>query len=267
MAAESIIQYKKPEFPKIENTETGVTTRIEYIGNGVVGVGDAATISAALPAVGDTWGDYLGQVKSVSKEPKENSDILEVLITVEQPKDNTDIEPGERVSVSYEIRWVTVERPMLEHPQFAIGEGGANELKSADIADIEKWRAPENTRELRKEYKYKNDIFEFDYEYTLTTNAKLFARGIELGQETWEDKAPIAIKISEYVKGPPPETSAGLKDDPDGFPNLPNGFEWRKETADSTRAGGALKWNLTEEWLGAKKILHDRNQIYWTLPA
>jgi len=99
MAAESIIDYKKPEFPKIENTESGTITRIEYIGNGVTGVGDAATISAALPAVGDKWGNYAGLVKSVSKEPKENTDILEVFITVEQPKDNTDIEPGERVSV------------------------------------------------------------------------------------------------------------------------------------------------------------------------
>jgi len=92
MAAESIIDYKKPEFPKIETTESGTITRIEYIGNGVTGVGDAATISAALPAVGDKWGNYAGLVKSVSKEPKENTDILEVFITVEQPKDNTDID-------------------------------------------------------------------------------------------------------------------------------------------------------------------------------
>ena len=256
MAAETIIGYKKPEFPKVENTENGTVTRIEYIGA-------LATIAPALPTVGATWGDYVGQVKSVSTEPTENATVIEAFVTVELSRDNTDVEPGELVSISYEIRWVTVERSMLEHPQFAIGGGGANALTTTDIVEIELWRAPENTTDLRAAYQYK----EAGYDLNLTTNGKYFARGIELGQETYEDKAPTAVKISEYVNGPPPETTAGLKEDPVGFPNLPAGFEWRKETADSTRAGGALKWNLTEEWVGAAKVLTDRLNVYWDAPT
>lgn len=256
MAAESIIAFKKPEFPKVENTENGSVTRIEYIG-------DATTLAAALPSVGGTWGDYSGQVKSVNKEPKENTNLLEVSITVEQTIDNEEVEPGQLVSISYEIRWVTVERPMLEHPQFSIGGGGANALTDGDIYTIELWKAPENKKADYEVFKCKQD----GYLITLSDNAKLFARGIQLGQETFEDKAPTAIKISEYVNGPPPETTAGLKEDPAGFPNLPAGFEWRKETADSTRAGGATKWNLTEEWVGAVKVLTDRLNVYWDAPT
>ena len=257
MAVESIINLKKPEYPKKEYNETGVQTRIEYIG-------DTTTLEAALPSVGAVWGDYVGQVKTAGIEPTENVGVSVLMISLENTTDNTDVEPGELVSISYEIRWVTVERSMYEHPQFAIGEGGANALTSLDLVDIGGWKNqdPEKHAVLKSEYKYIRD----GYEETLTGNAKLFARGIELGQETFEDKAPIAIKISEYVNGPPPETTAGLKEDPVGIPNIPSGFEWRKETADSTRAGGALKWNLTEEWVGAKKILHDRETIYWAAP-
>jgi len=255
MAAESIIDYKKPEFPKKEANETGFVTRVEY-------VGDTETITAALPSVGATWGDYVGQVKSVKIEPTENVLISTAMVTIEQTTDNADVEPGELKSVSYEIRWVTVERSMYEHPQFAIGQGGLNELTDNDIYAIDKWKAPENSKVLYADYEYKEE----GYDLALSPNARLFARGIQLGQETFEDKAPIAIKISEYVNGPPPETTAGLKEEPDGVPNIPSGFEWRKETADSTRAGGSTKWNLTEEWVGAKKVLHDRLNIYWEAP-
>lgn len=257
MAAESIINLKRPEYPKKEYTETGIVTRIEYIG-------DTATLEAAIPNIGATWGDYVGQVQSATIEPTENVNFSVLMITVDKATDNADIEPGELVAVSYEIRWVTVDRSMFEHPQFAINEGGLNALTKADIIDITAWRDqdPERFADLKEDYKY----LRMGFEKTLSANAKLFARGIELGQETYEDKAPIAIKISEYVNGPPPETTAGLKEEPDGVPNIPSGFEWRKETADSTRAGGALKWNLTEEWVGAKKILTDREEIYWDAP-
>ena len=255
MAAEPLINYKKPEYPKTEYNETGVITRIEYIGA-------TATLDAGKPAIGDAWGEYFGTAKTVTIEPTEDVDVSVLMVTMDSTTDNTDIEPGEKISESYEIRWVTVERNMLEHPAFAIDGEGPHKLSPQDIYDLEKWKAPENTRELREAYSYN----ERGYDIVLNAPAKMFARGIELGQETFEDKAPIAIKISEYVNGPPPETNAGLKEEPDGVPNIPSGFEWRKETADSTRAGGALKWDLTEEWVGAKKVLHDRENIYWLAP-
>ena len=255
--ADQLLSYLKPEFPKIESTEQSYVTRLEY-------VGDSSTIEVKLPSIGDAWGEYLGQVKSITFEPTENIGISTAVIVVEQSIDNDEPNTGELVAVSYEIRWLTIERSMYEHPAFIIGGGGAYELGNADIYDIEKWKAPENTKELRDAYKYNEN----GYETELSTQAKMFARGMELGLTTFEDKAPTAIKISEFVNGPPPETDAGLKQNPMiTFPNLPTGFEWRKETADSTRAGNSKKWNLTEEWLGAKKVLFDREEVFWNPPA
>lgn len=248
-----LINFIRPEFPKIEFTESGIVTRIEYIGL-------TSEIVDDLPAPGATWGDYAGQVKSSSYEPTEDPDVTVAMVSVEQSIDNTETEPGELVAISYEIRWLTIERSMYEHPAF--NEGGEFVLSKGDIYDIEKWKAPENRKDLHDAYKYDEN----GYETELSANAKMFCRGIELGLETFEDKAPTAIKISEYVNGPPPTTDAGLKEDPDNFPNLPDGFEWRKETADSTRSSGATKWNLTEEWLGAKKVLFDRLNVYWAPP-
>lgn len=249
--------YIKPEFPKIENTESALVTRIEY-------VGPTETLQSALLGAGNAWGDYVGRIKSATIEPTENAETSMATVTVEQPIDNAESGTGTLQAVSYEIRWVTIERSMYEHPDFIIGGGGDYELSNGDIYDLQKWQAPENEKSLRDSYSYNEN----GYDTTLSANAKMFARGIELGLETFEDKAPTAIRISEYVNGPPPETDAGLKQDPMiDFPNLPSGFEWRKETADSTRAAGATKWNLTEEWLGAKKVLFDRLKVFWTPPA
>jgi hypothetical protein len=249
-------EFMRPEFPKVEFNEKAVVTRIEYIGT-------TSTIESSLVEVGEPWGDYPGELKSATIEPTDDPEISVAMVTVEQIIDNEDAGEGTLVGVSYEIRWLTVERSMFEHPSFAIGGNGPNALSEFDIYCIEKWRAPENTRELYEEYKIDDD----GYELELNSNAKLFARGIQLGLETFEDKAPIAVKISDYVKGPPPATDAGLKETgvPPGFPNLPDGFEWRKESADAVRAAGQTRWTLTEEWLGAKKILFDRENIYWTL--
>lgn len=262
MAAESIINLRKPGFPKIGKSENGATTTIEYIGA-------TATLTAAVPSISTAWGDYLGTVKSTSIAPVENSKtsgISVLTVETELPIDNETIETGTLRSISYEIRWVTVSRSLLEHPQFAIGQGGANALTDEDIAAIELWKSPENGLQNKKNFLIPSDD-EYDPSEPLSTNARLFARGLQLGQETWEDKAPVVAKISEYVGGPPPETDAGAKNTPTGFPNLPSGYEWRKETADSTRAGGETRWNLTEEWVGAKKILSDKNAIYWSAPT
>jgi hypothetical protein len=259
MAAESIIEYKKPGFPKREDTENGSNTRIEYIG-------DTDTIFAALPGIGEIWGDYLGFVSNVGDEPTENVDITDAFVVITLTQDNEEPEPGTLTSVTTEIDWVTVERPMREHPQFAIGQGGANALTARDIADFDKWKSEENTPELRETYKYFDSQSAGGEFVDLSANAKLFARGYELGFETFEDKAPVARKSGEYVGGPPPTGNAGLKDTPTGFINLPSGYEWRKSADRATRTKGETRWQRDEEWEGAKKVFYDRVEIFWTSP-
>jgi len=263
MASESIIGNKKPGFPTTGYSESGTTSTIEYIGL-------ASAIDSSLPNIGEVWGDYAGYVKSVTIKPTENALVTDATVVLEAIIDNEEKEEdGTLVGISYEIRWVTVNRSLYEHPQFA--EGGENALTDNDITDIKMWQLPDDREGadiVHNEFAYipagKNKTS--SDKHPLTTDARLFARGINLGQETYEDKAPVAVKIGTYVDGPPPETDAGLVGFPIGVPNLPGGYEWRKETADSTKAGNETRWNLTEEWQGAKKVLTDRDTIYWGAP-
>jgi hypothetical protein len=260
MAAESIISHKKPGFPKTGNSESGTTSTVEYIGL-------ATSINSALPLVGEEWGDYPGFVKSVSFKPTENALITDATVVVETIGDEEG--NGTLAGISYEIRWVTVSRSMYEHPQFA--PNGQNALTDADISDIKMWQLPDDREGAdiaHNEFAYIPPGKDKGYsdKEPLSPDARLFAKGINLGQETYEDKSPVAIKESSYVNGPPPETDAGLKQEPDGIPNIPSGYEWRKEAADSTRGGNETRWTLTEEWQGAKKVLSDRDEIFWEAP-
>jgi len=260
MAAESIIGLRRPEFPKTESTESGLTTRIEYIG-------DTTTILAALPLLSAAWGDYPGLVKTANSHPTENTAITIAVVTTFLEIDNENTDEGELVSETFEIDWIPVERPMKEHPQFAIGEGGANALTARDIVDIDRWKAETNTPELREVYKYHDKTSAGGEFVTLSTNAKLFARGIEIGFDIFIDRAPIARRTGKYRGGPPPEGQAGLKETPAGFPNLPANYEWRKSADRATRSGNDSDWDRDQEWEGAVKVFFDSAQVYWSPPA
>jgi hypothetical protein len=255
MPAESIASLRKPGFPKPVKTENGEATLIEYIGA-------TSTLSAAVPDIGAAWGDFEGTVRSTSLVPVEGLDTTsELTITVELISESGE-EPGTLESETYELEWVNVARSMYEHPQFAIGQGGLSELDSTDIAQIAAWEQVADP--LVK------SLYMLSAEYgaiTLTDRAKLFARGIELGQTIFEDYAPVARKTSTYVGGPPPTSLAGQKNDPVGFPSLPDGYEWRKSADRNVTVGKRTRWEKQEEWLGAKKVLHDKDQIFWEPPA
>lgn len=254
MAAESIAAYRKPGFPVLDTSENSFRTLIQYIG-------PTATISAAEPDPGDAWGDFVGTVRSTSYNETESVGTAELTVVVEILAES-DEEPGTLESVTHEIDWAVVDRSMYEHPQFAIGKGGANALTSEDIADIQNWREEEDPA-VKQLYQYATPA---DGSVSLSTNARLFARGIELGQDTFEDYAPVAMKTSTYVNGPPETSEAGQKEIPTGFPNLPAGYEWRKSADRSTTSGRRTRWEKSEAWMGAKFVLHDKDQIFWEAP-
>ena len=254
MAAESIAAFRKPGFPRLSTTESAFRTLIEYIGA-------TATLTAAEPDPGVAWGDFVGTVTTTELFPTENPAISELVVTVELEAESPE-EEGTLESETYEIEWVVVGRSMYEHPQFAIGFGGANALTSEDISHLANWQKEEDT-ELKAAYSFAS---EFSPDIELSTNARLFARGIELGLIEMEDFAPVTRKTSTYVNGPPPQTEAGQKQDPPSFPRLPAGYEWRKSADRSVTAGKRTKWDRSEEWTGAKKVLYDRDEIFWEAP-
>ena len=253
MAAESILTYKRPGFPVTSNTESSYVTSIEY-------VGPESTLAAAEPAANSAWGDYSGLVKSTRLEPIEGTTqaILRVETEYFYEAGST---AGTAREVEIEIEWVSFQRSLYEHPQFRLGGGGANALDSTDIAAIKAWEEEQDVT-TKASYAYTNPATGLPVD--LSADAELFARGIELGQETYEDYAPVARKITRYTGGPPGSTSAGAKETPTGITGLPSGYEWRKSADRSIRAGGQTRWERTEEWTAAIKVLSDKSTIYWS---
>jgi len=86
-----------------------------------------------------------------------------------------------------------------------------------------------------------------------------------MGIEYYIDKTPVARKSETYAGGPPPEGSAGQKEEPpDGFEGLPTGYEWIRTAERVLRRGGQTRRDRNIEWTGAKKFLVDRDEIFWT---
>jgi hypothetical protein len=244
MASESIISYKKLEHPSYRVSDKSVRTDIEY-------VGPFSTLNATLSGElkrGLTWGDYPGRVTDIDIKGIEGTDLGELTVGVELevPSDGDfGFNGGVLVSVAYEIDWVVVGRPLIEHPNFS--SSGSKRLTDEDLEKIATWedeKTPENFS-------------------VLSDNAKYYATGIMKGISSYDDFAPVLSKTTTYVGGPGPTSSAGMKDNPAGFPNRPSGYEWIKSADRSLRSGTRDKWDRTEQWTGAHAVLVDKNGLYY----
>lgn len=254
MAEESIIDYKRPGYPKTQNSEKSYRTLIEYIG-------PHDLLSSAEPASNDQWGDYPGKVASTNLSPIEGTEHATLQVTTEYFYDNEDGQPGEADSVTLEVDWVVLQRSMYEHPAFAPGEGGQFELNGGDLVDIASWEREED-RTLKTLYQYLDgtDVVE------LSLNARMFARGIELAQDVWEDYVPVIRRTTNYSNGNPANSTAGEKGGEPSFAGKPRGYEWRKSADRGVNDRGQTRWSRQEEWIGAKKVLSDKKRVYWAAP-
>lgn len=253
MAAESILTYKKPGFPKTTNSEKSYQTTIEY-------VGPLSTLAAAEPAANTVWGDYDGLVSGSNLSPIDGTDQAELTVTTEYNYDGASGDAGTSREVAYEVEWVMFQRSMLEHPEFRPGGGGAYMLTDRDVIDIEYWKNDDDPgrRELFLYRNPSNDVTE-----TLSDNATNFCKGLNMGIENYEDYSPIVRRTTTYVAGLPGDSDAGEKDEPPNFSGIPTGYEWRKSADRAVRAGGQTRWEKVEEWTGAKKVLVDNKHIYF----
>ncbi|MEO5915335.1 MAG: hypothetical protein ABIS50_13965 [Luteolibacter sp.] len=259
MAHESIYELMRPGFPEERLGEDSYLTVIEYVGL-------IADLSAASPPNGTTWGEHPGVVSDQSIKPEEGTDYGKLTVTVERKfsNDSSGGDNGTLQEVTTEIDWLTVQRSLYQHPKFIIGGGGTYELTNEDKNEIERWEAETNV-ETKSIYQYRGDDG-LPIGFPLSTNARMFARGIELGCDPYDDKAPIARVSMTYVNGPGPVGHAGQKETPSGIPNLPTGYEWVRATDRSVKSGGQLKWQRDIEWTGEKKVLVDKDETFWTAP-
>lgn len=263
MADESIIDLKRPGFPKQSFTETGYAVTIEY-------VGIAADLDTAAPALNETWGDYSGIVVGAVLDPFEGSEYGILTVTIERKYDIGESAPeGVLQEVTTEIDWVDVQRSMYEHPEFRKGNGGTYELDDTDIAAIKSWEKNPDV-EYKKIYIYREDgdytqgVSSADPE--LSANAKMFAQGILLGIDYWVDPQPVVRWSGNYAGGPPPAESCGQKQDPIGVDGIPAGYEWIRSSDRGIKQGGQTRWTRNIEWLGSDKVLVDAKNIYWLAP-
>lgn len=250
----------RPGFPRLSNDGKSHRTAIEY-----VGLYD--DLFAGCPVLGEEHGDYIGRVNLADIQPLEGTEWAILVVNVEYQFDQGDSPAeGEKRETAYEVDWMDVQRSFYEHPKFATG--GTYALTNTDVAAIKLWEA-ETKIERKDLYKYQSTDPSNGYsaEYDLTPNARMFARGIELGQEFWVDKMPVATMIETYVNGLPPAGTAGQKEDPPGgFPSLPTGYEWLRSTDRGVRAGGQNKWERTVQWIGSDQVLADVDDIFWAAP-
>lgn len=261
MPAETIIDLRKPGFPVYDATSKSYRTSLEY-------VGPFATLEDEKPDTDDVWGEYLGRVKSTRLTPLEGSTYGELSVVCEYFFEDADGSGGTAREVTYEVEWVMFQRSYYEHPKFAIGGGGTYELDSEDVADIEAWNNEPNPG-LRGAYQI--DMARIGDTSggpvkDLSTAAKMFARGIELGQEFWEDYLPVIRMTTNFFGGNPSTSSAGSKGGDPSFTGKPSGYEWRKTADRAVKAGGQTRWERVEEWTGAPTILADKTNIYWSAP-
>lgn len=260
MATESIYANRRPGFPRESVNDRSYQTIIEYVGL-------LSTLIAASPDISSTWGEYPGIVSSVTPEEWEGSSYGMLTVVCERVFDASESSTGTKRETTYEVDWVDIERSLYEHPEFRVGGGGNYELTNEDVAAIKSWEKNPDP-DYKKIYVYSHD----DYATAptaespiLSANAQMFSKGLELGVDVWVDKAPVLRESVSYVGGPPPAASAGQKEDPpEGFPNIPAGYEWIRSTDRGLRSGGQTKWVNDTEWIGAKKVLIDVDQIFWT---
>lgn len=255
--SESIYTSRRPGFPHQSFNDTSYTTDIEYVGL-------ESDLLEASPAKGTAWGGYQGLVVSADLESLPGTSYAILTVVCERKFDTSEATEGTKLTneTSYEIDWADVQRTMYEHPQFSTG--GANALSVEDYAALESWKAMKEVS-YKKEYYYYTEGEEAGITAVLPANAKLFAIGIRKGIEHWVEKVPVAKRSDTYVLGPPPAGTAGQKEDPTGFPNLPDGYEWIRDADRALRSGGQSSWTNETTWLGAKKVWVDVDQIFWTV--
>lgn len=255
MAAESILTYKKPNYPKTTKGKNGVQTVIHYIG-------PHSTLSAAEPDRNATWGDYQGYVTRTYLEPElDNTDTSLLIVDMEATFDAT-ADPGQAGTVqeiTYEVEWTMFQRSVFEHPAFSAG--GEYELSDDDIVAVQLWEAG-NNHENKKDFKYV-PAEDDPVAVALSASAKKCAQFILKIGDTYEDYAPVLRRTTKYANGNPSTTNAGLRDlSGPSFAGKPQAYEYRKTADRSVRTDRDRQWNQVEEWIGAKKVLYDRDQIF-----
>lgn len=134
---------------------------------------------------------------------------------------------------TFEIEWVSLEKPLLTAPFFA-------DLTDGDKDAIAEWESAASAADRA------------------TALAALSGRTLALqyidkrlkGVDAYFIPAPCARRTS-YTSARPSSTRCGKRETPSGFPGLPPGYDWLKTSDRAFRVGKWGLWERIEEWTGA----------------
>lgn len=190
----------------------------------------------------DTPGLKISQVQ-IHREPGSVGKLVVVLEGVEDGND------GDTLSDTGELRWIPVERPLSELPQY---NGYGRDWWDA----IDAWKREPNVY-LRLNYQFRQSVVALggnvsrEEDISLDSQQQLIAQKINQGIESWVDYMPVARRIRTYTDQPAAE-KCGALEAPSGVV-VPAGYDWRRSSDDVVQQQNTT-WTRTTEWSGVSGL-------------
>jgi len=259
MSFATISALQIPGSPEDVNDTSGRALRYTYRGS-------SASLAANRPAVGDDWDGR--EVVRTSYQRVGRSNIYELTVDARTESSAPSVIGSAQITNEefpvLELDNETVEKSLRQHPAFA-------GFAAADWQAIDLWIA-ETDSDKRAAYQYwKRDASGNTTGTVQTLSAtpdpdgspQDFAALYLLGVTSFLDFAPVARKTSLYKGSTPPTTGdIGQKIGGDPFTGVPSGYEWVKRADRATKQGRGFTWTRVEEWIGARAVLVDKDEIF-----
>lgn len=151
-----------------------------------------------------------------------------------------------QVDEVYEVDWVSLERPLIQHPRYLAG--GENPLTDEDRANLEAWRQAPADVKANMKYLDSNGA-----KQDLSANAQHAAEKLLKGQEYYTESIPVA-RISSMHVSKPSTTGCDVYRTTPPFDGVPTGLKWMKVVDRATRSGTRGRWVRNVEYKGFAEI-------------
>jgi hypothetical protein len=252
----ALLDFLRPDYPTFETDTSG--TRATWAVRGL-----AATINPLLPNIGDilAYGGFNYIIEKVSAGPLATSTYADYLIMGYYSPAKTEEEVTDEQYPQFSIDYVQVEKALKQHPEFAAFTADDwvavttwdEETDSAAKADLQYYARDKDGKAIGSAIALTG---------TATTGQIGYATLRLKGVESFLDFAPEVTYTSKYFSTTPPSAAdAGQKVTAPSY--APSGYEWLKIMDRVTKTGTrSLAWIREEKWLGARKVLLDKDEIF-----
>ncbi len=252
----ALLDYLRPDYPTFDTDQVG--TRATWNLRGL-----ASVINPLLPAIGSTlaYGGFNYIIEKVAAGPIDTSLYADYSIIGYYSQARSEVTVADEQYPFYSIDYVQVEKALKQHPAFAA-------FTAADWVAVNGWDNEIDTvaKTDLKYYPRDKDGNTTGAAVALTgtsTTGQIGYATLRLqGVESFLDFAPEVTLSTKYFSSDPPSAAdAGQKVSAPSY--APSGYEWLK-VMDRVQKQGirSVFWLREEKWLGARKILLDKDDIF-----